>query len=193
MSPLSTTETTERDMSLTRGGMSTGVNVSPGTDDDGWNTPPPVELADGSRVELYKDGEALHAAYNAIESARRTICLEIYIFHSDRTGKAFAELLRRRAREGLTVRVIYDSVGSFDTDRALFESMRTAGVHLREFHPVVPWHTRHAWRPFNRDHRKLLVVDDVFAALGGQNLGDEYGSSWVLREPGTDDCWRDTG
>src|SRR5687767_8430177 len=89
-----------------------GVNIAPGPDDDGWITPPPVRLADGSQVQLYKDGEALNAAYEAMRSAKQRIDLEIYIFHDDETGRAFADVLSRRAREGLKVRVMYDSIGS---------------------------------------------------------------------------------
>src|SRR5688572_7504275 len=74
-------------------GTSAGVNISPGSDDDGWMVPPPVHLADGTRVQLYKDGEALHAAYEAIKHAKKRICLEVYIFADDDTGRAFADLL----------------------------------------------------------------------------------------------------
>jgi cardiolipin synthase len=121
----------------------------------------------------------------------REICLEIYIFHSDDTGRALADRLARRARDGVVVRVIYDSLGSIDTDRRMFDEMRRAGVQLEEFHPVLPWRCRNGWRIFNRDHRKLLVVDDEVALLGGQNLGNEYGGSWVLGQSAADE-WRDT-
>src|SRR5690349_2134141 len=69
-------------------GTSTGLNISPGSDDDGWIVPHPIRLADGSRVQLYKDGEALHAAYEAIKHAKKRICLEVYIFADDTTGRA---------------------------------------------------------------------------------------------------------
>jgi cardiolipin synthase len=173
------------------GGTSAGVNIAPGTDDDGWEVPPPAPLADGSSVQLYKDGQALHAAYDAIKNAKRSVCVEVYIFHADPTGRAFAELLARRAREGLSVRVIYDSIGSLGEDPAVFQTMRRAGVRTREFHPVLPWRCEHGWRPFNRDHRKLILADDTVAVLGGQNLGDEYGSSWVTGNV-SPDAWRDT-
>ena len=168
------------------------MHLTPGSDDDGWTVPAPARLSDGTRFQLYKDGEALHAAYRAIASARSRIALEVYIFRSDAVGRAFAELLARRAREGLEVRVIYDSVGSAGTDAAMFEMMGHAGARLREFHPWAPWRLRHGWRIFNRDHRKLVVVDDELAVLGGQNLGAEYGSSWISRTPHAD-SWRDTG
>src|SRR5690349_4174405 len=69
-------------------GVSPGINIEPGHDDDGWVVPSPVTLADGSKIQLYKDGEALHAAFEAIKNAKRRICLEVYIFASDDTGQA---------------------------------------------------------------------------------------------------------
>src|SRR5688572_25073376 len=80
-------------------GTSTGVNISPGSDDDGWIVPEPVQLDDGTLVQLHKDGEALHAGYDAIKSAKRRICLEMYIFASDETGCAFADLLAEKAHQ----------------------------------------------------------------------------------------------
>src|SRR5688572_23895621 len=53
-----------------RAGTSSGVNIEPGSDDDGWKIPPRVHLPDGTQLQLYKDGEALHAAYDAIKAAR---------------------------------------------------------------------------------------------------------------------------
>ena len=173
-------------------GTSSGVNIAPGSDDDGWTVPPPVKLSDGSLVQLYKDGEALHAAYEAIKSAKKRVCLESYIFASDDTGRAFADLLSKKAREGLDVYVIYDSFGSFASDREMFRAMARSGVRVREFHPVRPWECKYSWRPANRDHRKILFVDDDRAGLGGLNVGGEYGGSWVtLSKKGPDEFWRD--
>jgi cardiolipin synthase len=169
--------------------QSSGVNVA--TDQDGWTSPPPVQLADGTTIQLTKDGEALYVAYQAIAAAKRRVCLETFIFHSDDTGRAFAELLSKRAKEGLDVRVIYDSFGSGHTDPAMFDAMSAAGVRVREFHPWKPWRCKHGWRIFNRDHRKQLIVDDEVGVVGGQNLGDEYGGSWITGKP--HDVWRDTG
>ena len=96
-----------------RAGTAPGINISPGSDDDGWVVPQPVTLSDGTRIQLYKDGEALHAGLEAIRDARRRICLEVYIFADDDTGHAFADApLPRRRGTGLRVFVIYDSFGS---------------------------------------------------------------------------------
>ena len=173
-------------------GTSSGVNIAPGSDDDGWIVPPPVYLADGTKVQLYKDGEALHAAYAAIKSAKRRVCLESYIFHDDDTGRAFAELLSAKAREGVAVYVIYDSFGSMGADRNMFWSMARSGVRVREFHPIRPWECKFSWRPFNRDHRKILIVDEDRAGLGGLNVGAEYAGSWVIRSKKSPcEFWRD--
>jgi cardiolipin synthase len=173
-----------------------GVNTAPGSDDDGWIATGPAILGDGSRVQLYKDGEALHAAYGAIERARHRVCLEVYIWGDDDTGRAFADLLMAKARHGVRVHVIYDSVGTFWTDRSVFHRMRRAGVEVLEFHPVRPWDVLTSWRPVQRNHRKLLLIDDHIAGLGGLNLAREYAGTWVADSPsgpGTPHPWRDNG
>jgi cardiolipin synthase len=178
-----------------KAGFSTGVNLAAGCDDDGWTIPPPVKLADGTTLQLYKDGEALRAAYEAIESARRRVCVEMYIFADDPTGHAFADLLARKAREGVRVFVIYDSFASRGLAGPMTEPlrrMRAAGVRLAQFHPMRPWECLHSWHPFNRDHRKLFVVDDHTAGMGGLNIGNEYAGSWVVSDV-TGEFWRDNG
>ena len=179
-------------------GTSMGLNIAPGSDDDGWVVPHPVHLADGTRLQLYKDGEALHAAFNAIKHAKWRICLEVYIFADDDTGHAFADLLCEKARQGVKVFVIYDSFGSCSISQLwrpkpeMFHRMKRAGVRLAEFHPIRPWGCNFGWRPFNRDHRKLLVVDDDIAGLGGLNVGGEYAGSWVVPTKVKEcDLWRD--
>jgi cardiolipin synthase len=169
-----------------------GINTCVGHEDDGWHPPHPVELADGTRLQLFKDGEALLAAYDAIKAARRVIYLEVYIFASDDTGWAFANLLCEKAKQGVRVFVIYDSFGSIDTDRRLFNRLRQAGVRVQEFHPIRPWETNYSWRPFNRDHRKLLVIDKQIAGIGGLNIGAEYAGRWIVRRPSRRcEAWRD--
>jgi cardiolipin synthase A/B len=161
-------------------GVSAGVNLWPGNDDDGWTVPDPVVLADGTRVQLYKDGEALHVAYDAIAQAKFLICLEVYIFANDETGRAFTDLLCRKARQGVRVYVLYDDLGSLGAGE-LFKRLAAAGVRLASFHPVFPWELKFSWRPWNRDHRKLLVIDNEVAGMGGLNVGGNYAGSWVVR------------
>lgn len=174
-------------------GFPAGVNIAPGSADDGWEAPPPVTLDDGTRIQLYKDGEGLAAGYEALKHAKKRIFLEVYIWPSDETGRAFADLLAYKARQGVAVYAIFDSFGSFLAEADPFEKMRQAGVRLVEFHPLVPWKSRYSWRPGNRDHRKLLVVDDRIAGIGGLNLGNRYAGTWVARLPYIEvhKLWRD--
>jgi cardiolipin synthase len=148
-------------------------------------------LADGTDIRLFKDGQGLTAGLAAIKIAREQICLETYIFHSDDTGRAFADALAERARNGVRVFVIYDSFGCIDSDPAMFRKMREAGVRLAEFHPLRPWDCTHSWRPLNRDHRKLLVIDNRIAGLGGLNVGSEYGSGFLIPLARRRELWRD--
>jgi cardiolipin synthase len=166
-----------------RSGVAPGVNIEPGSDDDGWIVPDRVTLADGTSIQLYKDGEALHAAYEAIANAKFLVCLEVYIFANDETGRRFTELLCNKAKEGVRVYVLYDSVGSLGAGE-LFKKLAAAGVRLGAFHPLFPWELKFSWRPWNRDHRKLLVIDNAVGGTGGLNLGANYAGSWVVRNVG---------
>jgi cardiolipin synthase len=71
--------------------------------------------------------------------------------------------------------------------------MQRAGVRIQEFHPGRPWECKFSWRPVNRDHRKVLIVDDVAGGLGGLNVGREYAGSWIMSgsEAPRENPWRD--
>jgi len=142
----------------------------------------PERFVEGNSVRLLRDGsQALPAMLEAIEAGVRQILLEMYWFGSDRVGMQFADALARAARRGVQVAVLYDSIGSLETDISLFNGLRAAGCHVIEVNPLWPWHRRFrfdrlAWR----DHRKLLVVDALVAFTGGVNLAEP----WLPRSQG---------
>ena len=143
------------------------------------------EYVPGNSLALYVRGKDLFPAMEAaIEKAVASVHLETYIFGGDRTGRAFAELLAKKARTGVRVRLIYDSMGSIDLDPTLETLMRNAGVQILEYHPVAPWRPSWAWN--RRDHRKILVCDGRVGFVGGMNLNDENAPA----ETGGGD-WRD--
>jgi cardiolipin synthase len=128
---------------------------------------------EGNHIELLRAGkEAFPAMLAAIAGAQREILLETYIFEDDRTGRTFAEALAERARAGVTVRLIYDAVGSWGMASTFVDDLRRAGVQVLEFHPIAPWRRR--FNLSKRDHRKILVVDDDVAFIGGLNISDDY-------------------
>ena len=129
---------------------------------------------DGHRVELLVDGkETFPAMLEAIEDAERFVSLETYIFQPDRIGHIFRDALARAARRGVEVRVVFDSIGSYDTDGAFWHPLAEAGADLLEFHPVASWRQRWPETLNRRNHRKLLVVDGEVGFCGGINIHDE--------------------
>lgn len=129
----------------------------------------PSLLSDGNRVRLLNDGaEAFPRMLEAIAGARHSVLVEMYTFGSDSTGKKFAAALAERAKAGVTVRVLYDGLGSREASTSIFQSMRAAGAGVTPFRPLGWFSLR------RRDHRKIVVVDGATAFLGGMNLTDEY-------------------
>jgi cardiolipin synthase len=157
-------------------------------------------LVAGNKVTLLDDGPAtMRAMTAAIRGARRHVNLETYIFEDDEVGRALSDLLIAKARAGVLVTVIYDSVGALDTPPEFFEHMRAAGIHVLEYNPVNPLKARGKWDINQRDHRKLLIVDGKIAFTGGVNISRVYGKSSFLqskRYPPPKDAkeaaWRDT-
>ena len=145
-------------------------------------------MVSGNRVTLLNDGvQCFPVMLTIIGEAEREILLEMYWFASDRTGRRFADALVAKAREGVRVRVIYDAVGSLETDGAMFDEMCAAGCEVLQYNPIAPWRQRFSIGLVNnRDHRKILVVDGRVAMTGGVNIGDP----WASAEEGGDG-WRD--
>lgn len=122
----------------------------------------------------------------AIASAKRFVHQEVFIFRDDAMGRRFADAFIERARAGVEVRVIVDSVGSLLTPESFFQRMRDAGVKIVSFHPLAPWKRKWGWF-VRRDHRKILVVDGEIAFTGGLNYDLCHSSA---SRGGAD--WRDT-
>jgi len=129
----------------------------------------------GCEVTVLRDGgQTYKAMLDAIGAAKKTICFETYILASDSTGDRFKLALVERARAGVKVRLIYDAVGSFGISDAWVDDLRVAGIEVIDFNPIAPWRRR--FRLSHRDHRKILVVDDVVAFTGGLNIANDYAS-----------------
>jgi cardiolipin synthase len=151
-------------------------------------------VADNAVTALVDGPQTFAAIEAAVAKAKHHIHVETYIFSDDELGENFAQLLIRRRKEGLEVRVIYDAVGSLTTPRKFFEELRDGGVDTIEFHPINPVKTW-IWKFQNRDHRKIIVVDGATAFTGGINISGTYSSASVTKpgpEKGVDDGWRDT-
>lgn len=140
---------------------------------------------DGNVLKLLIDGEqTFDAIYKAIEDAKQTVLFQFYIFRDDKLGGKFAELLRRKAREGVKVYFLYDGVGTKLSTRFL-KTLEAAGVEYAEFRGMKRWTSR--IQVNFRNHRKIVVVDGRVAFTGGFNVGDDYLGEYPEIGP-----WRDT-
>ncbi|HET9767575.1 MAG TPA: cardiolipin synthase, partial [Thermoanaerobaculia bacterium] len=141
---------------------------------------------DGNEVELLIDGEATFASLLAgVDRARKDLLVQFYIVHDDRIGRALAERLIAKAREGVKVRFLYDEIGSHDLGDDYLRALTAAGVDAKPF-ATTRGHGNRFQLNF-RNHRKIVVVDGVEAWVGGHNVGDEY----LGRDPEVG-AWRDT-
>ncbi len=107
----------------------------------------------------------------AIGAASRAVRLEVYSFAFDDVGQVFVEALAAAAQRGVRVTVVMDGWGSAADASEVADRLRDAGCAVTIYNPLS---SVLAGR-FTRDHRKLLLVDDDVAVLGGINVGEEYG------------------
>ncbi len=121
-----------------------------------------------------------------LEKAEAYIFVESFIIEHGKLWDAMYEILKKKAAEGLDVRIIYDDVGCFlRLPLNFIKKTEADGIRCAVFNRVIP--------DFNalqnyRDHRKIVVIDGKIAYTGGMNLADEYVN---LRQPFGH--WKDTG
>jgi len=135
---------------------------------------------------LFTEGDALfQSMLEAIARARRRAWLESYIFAGDEVGWRFARALAERAAAGVDVRLHIDALGSRGSmSKDMLRFLRERGALVKVFRP---WNWRRPLAYNRRDHRKLLVVDEAVAYLGGFNIHRESARS-IYGES----RWRDT-
>jgi cardiolipin synthase len=142
-----------------------------------------VPLIAGNKVQLLFDGpQTITEMLKAITAAQSSINFETYIFDQDELGDKFADALIQKQREGVTVNVLVDAVGTLAVPAAFFERMRAGGVQVLVYNPVNPAKVRgNGWKVNNRDHRKMLIVDGRIGFAGGINISDTYAKSSPFR------------
>ncbi|MCM1267798.1 MAG: cardiolipin synthase [Bacteroidales bacterium] len=107
-----------------------------------------------------------------LEQAKEFIFLEYFIIDEGFMWGKVLEILARKARDGVDVRVMYDGMCEFALlSHDYPKRMKQLGIRCKAFAPVSPFFSTH----YNyRDHRKILVIDGHTAFNGGVNLADEY-------------------
>jgi cardiolipin synthase len=126
-----------------------------------------------NKVKLLINGEQkFPEVMAALEKAVSFIHIEYYIFDDDDIGNRVMELLKAKAREGVTVRFIYDDFGSHSLSDDSVDALREAGVQVFPFYEIKFYLL--ANRLNYRNHRKIIIVDGHVGFTGGINVSDRY-------------------
>jgi cardiolipin synthase len=132
-----------------------------------------TRIISNNQITLLQNGEAYFPAIEAaLDRAVYEIYLESYIFANDNTGRRIAEALRRAAFRGVKTHVLIDGFGSKNLPKTMVDYLVTAGVMVLKFRPKIsPWTLRR--QRLRRLHRKIVVVDQEIAFVGGINIIDD--------------------
>ncbi len=130
-------------------------------------------LTANNEVKLLINGEEkFPELLLAIENARSHIHLEYYIYENDITGNDVAEMLIKKAKEGIEVRFMYDDFGSHSLGKSFIKKLTDAGVQTAPFYKIK-WFAL-ANRINYRNHRKIVIIDGLTGFVGGINMSDKY-------------------
>lgn len=137
-------------------------------------------------VTYFKSGEEKFAALlDELKKAKHTIYMEYFIIAEGRMWNTILDILIAKSKAGVDVRLIYDDAGCFETLPKDYEkTLRDLGIQCELFNPLRP---KLVIQMNNRDHRKLVIIDNEVAFTGGINLADEY-----INEKDRFGHWKDT-
>lgn len=135
-----------------------------------------VPFYEGNDVQILTTGpEKFADMFLAIENARRFIHLDYFKFQEDNICNEMFDLLQKKARQGVKVRVMFDAFCNGSSEKPLTEPflqrMRESGIEIYPFDKVkFPWinHLLH------RDHHKIAIIDGECVYSGGMNVADYY-------------------
>jgi cardiolipin synthase len=127
----------------------------------------------GNRIQLLVNGEQFFPQLlAAIASARRSVYLETYIYAEDAIGSRVTEALAAAAARGVEVHVLIDGFGGGDHARRLVGELGARRAKVRIFRPERWWRLER--KLLRRLHRKITVVDDRIAFVGGINIVGDH-------------------
>ncbi|WP_190810989.1 cardiolipin synthase [Flagellimonas sp. S3867] len=122
---------------------------------------------------LLKDGKTtFESIFKALEGASSYIYLQYYIFEDGELADRLLNLFRSKINEGVKVRMIYDSIGSYTLSKKYVNALKSIGV---EVYPFLPFRFDYFLSSLNyRNHRKIIIVDGIQGFTGGINISDKY-------------------
>lgn len=126
-----------------------------------------------SKTKYFENGETFwEDLLTELEKAKKFIFMEYFIVERGKMLDAIMEILKRKVKEGVEVRFMYDDVGSLaHTKRSFMRKVKKLGIKCARFGKIRPVVSA-VYN--NRDHRKICVIDGKTGYIGGINLADEY-------------------
>ena len=153
---------------------------------DYFNSKGDTPLSKNNEIEIFTDGKAkFRQLFADIEHAQETVNVEYYSFINDEIGNEFLDLLVKRAKDGVKIRLIYDPWGSPGASRAWFQPLLDQGGEVIPF--VTSRNMITKYRMNYHLHRKEVIIDGRISWTGGFNVGDQY-----LGKSKKFGYWRDT-
>lgn len=141
---------------------------------------------DENDIEVFFDGnDKFDALAREIQNAKEYIHIQYYIIKPDEVFERLEKILAKKAREGVEVRILYDSMGCRYMKKRDWKRLHNEGIQTAEFFPakLKKLHLRINYR----NHRKIVVIDGKVGFVGGFNIGKEYiGKDEYFK------YWRDT-
>ena len=132
-------------------------------------------FSSNNSVKVFCNGqEKIQALKKDLMEAKQTINIEYYIFANDKVGKEIMSILCEKAKQGVKVRLIYDSIGCLGTPRRFFRKLKKAGGEVAEFFPPFMGIRLINLKINYRNHRKIVVIDGKIAYTGGINIRDDH-------------------
>lgn len=135
-----------------------------------------ITFSSNNTVTLLTNGqEKFDDLFCAIEQAQKSIHLEYFNFRNDSINEELVKRLAKKAKQGVEVRAIFDGFGNFSNNKPMkkrhLKAIREQGIEIYEFKPLrFPW----LHDIFNRDHRKIVIIDGKVGYTGGMNVADYY-------------------
>ena len=143
-------------------------------------------LTDNNDIQIYTDGkEKFRSLIYEIEHARNYIHIQYYIIKNDELWQQIEEVLIRKAKQGVEIRVLFDSMGCRTMHNRDWARLEKAGIAVAEFFPALLGKLQ--LRVNYRNHRKIVIIDGRIGFVGGFNVGREY-----LGKDPKFGYWRDT-
>lgn len=130
-------------------------------------------LSNDNDVDIFTDGnEKFEALIGDLEKAEHFIHIQYYIIRNDVLFNRILEVLAKKAAEGVEVRVLFDAMGCRRVRHSFWKKLNQMGIQTAEFFPAILG--RFQLRINYRNHRKIVVIDNRVAYVGGFNVGKEY-------------------